>query len=94
MVSPAPFSEYGGDIPSFGGQPSHNDQLCFHLFNVGFRTALYADMIIRFHVLPDMHAFPDAVALDGFQLKLHRLLAVRSPYLSRLLDQVELNAEP
>ncbi|KAJ3052884.1 hypothetical protein HK097_005474 [Rhizophlyctis rosea] len=97
MVSPAPFSEYGGDNQSFAGQPqqlSHNDQLCVHLFEMGFRNAMYADMIIRFHVIPEAHASPDAVALDGFQLKLHRILAVRSPYFARLLDQVELNTEP
>ncbi|KAJ3039201.1 hypothetical protein HDV00_012524 [Rhizophlyctis rosea] len=89
MVSPGPFSEHGDAQSHASQQPSYNDHLCHHLWEFGFRNALYTDMIIRFHVPPETaHAYPNTTALEGFQVKLHRILAIRSPFLMQQLELI------
>ncbi|KAJ3291880.1 hypothetical protein HK104_005736 [Borealophlyctis nickersoniae] len=56
---------------------------------------MYADMIIRLHAINGSTGLPstNAVAMDGIGFKLHRIIAVRSPYLASLLNEAEVNGD-
>ncbi|KNC99053.1 uncharacterized protein SPPG_06004 [Spizellomyces punctatus DAOM BR117] len=97
MISPAPVNNgttVEGQSGSAVQHPSYHDIICSHLYHNGYLQGLYADLIIRLqNVHPAVNGVSGGSPLDGILFKLHRIIAIRSPYLSSLLQDMEANGE-
>ncbi|KAI8592194.1 hypothetical protein BDZ88DRAFT_408611 [Geranomyces variabilis] len=69
----------------------YHDEICSHLYNNGFIRGLYADLIVHLQT-----AGTGSPGLDGSSgvviFKLHKIIAIRSPYFAHLLAEMEDNA--
>ncbi|KAJ3089864.1 hypothetical protein HK102_005287 [Quaeritorhiza haematococci] len=79
--------------PSTSG-PTYHDVICSHLYHNGFGQGLYSDMLLR---IQSPHGSTGSLKHqpipDGTAFKLHRIIAIRSPYLASLLQELEMNGD-
>jgi predicted metalloprotease with PDZ domain len=68
-----------------------HDVICSHLYQNGYLKGLYADLIVRMQ-FQNQSKQPVQSSIDGIMFKLHKIIAVRSPLLQKLLSDQE-NAE-
>ncbi|KAI9101797.1 hypothetical protein DFS34DRAFT_611576 [Phlyctochytrium arcticum] len=97
MVSPGPANSGTSGADSQSGaehqQPSYHDVICSHLYHNGYLQGLYADLIVRLQTLHP-NGVSNGSPLDAILFKLHRIIAIRSPYLASLLrEDMEINGE-
>jgi predicted metalloprotease with PDZ domain len=61
-----------------------HDVICSHLYQNGYLKGLYADLIVRMQFQGKSKS-----SIDGIMFKLHRIIAIRSPFLQKLLSDQE-----
>jgi hypothetical protein len=59
-------------------QVSHNDMVCTHLYHKVFAQGLYSDLVLRIQRPTN----------ECTVFKLHRILAIRSPYLESIIKDI------
>ncbi|TPX58623.1 hypothetical protein PhCBS80983_g03002 [Powellomyces hirtus] len=65
----------------------YHDEICHHLYHNGYIRGLYADLIVH---LQTNAGSPSLDGTGGVVLfKLHRIMAIRSPYFAHLLAEME-----
>ncbi|KAI8819008.1 uncharacterized protein EV422DRAFT_487756, partial [Fimicolochytrium jonesii] len=73
-----------------------HDVVCSHLYHTGYMQALYADLIVRLQLGGSTGTVPNgdgASPTDAVHFKLHRIIAIRSPYFASALAEMEANGE-
>jgi predicted metalloprotease with PDZ domain len=65
-------------------QQNSHDGICSHLYQNGYLKGLYADLIVRMQFQNQTKQAQQS-SIDGIMFKLHRIIAVRSPLLQKLL---------
>ncbi|KAJ3257132.1 hypothetical protein HK103_004960 [Boothiomyces macroporosus] len=73
-------------------QNGYHEVICSHLYQNGYLKGMYADLIVRMQYQP-LGQDTKKTAVDGIMFKLHRIIAIRSPFLQGLLQDQELNSE-
>jgi hypothetical protein len=74
--------------------PSPHDVLASHIYHVGFGQGLYSDLTVHFKMLtPSGEPTSNSLLPDGTMFKLHKLLAIRSPFLASLIQEAEMRGE-
>ncbi|KAI8814876.1 hypothetical protein BJ742DRAFT_671260 [Cladochytrium replicatum] len=73
---------------------TYHDVICTHLYNTAYLQGLYADLIIRTQLPQNGSDGLNGNSQEIFpEFKLHRIIAIRSPYLASLLAEIELSGE-
>ncbi|RKO82848.1 hypothetical protein BDK51DRAFT_11308, partial [Blyttiomyces helicus] len=71
--------------------PTHHDMVCAHLYHNGFIQGLYSDLVVRLQPVPPAPAIGTPEGFANFTI--HRIIAIRSPYLHARLREMETNGE-
>ncbi|KAJ3414767.1 hypothetical protein HDV05_006106 [Chytridiales sp. JEL 0842] len=73
--------------------PAPHDVLASHIYHVGFGQGLYSDLTVHLKTLTPTGEVANSSQMEGTMFKLHKLLAIRSPYLASLIQEAEMRGE-